>query len=78
MIGAFSDTTLRALKNIPTMKALSPKGLNVMDILYYDQVLIAKDAMTTIGERLEKKKKAFVEKSPAKTAKAPAKKGGKS
>lgn len=54
VIGNFSAETLRSVRNIPTCKALAPAGLNVFDILNHDQVLITKESLAAVVDRLKK------------------------
>lgn len=53
VIGNFSPETLRSVRNMPCNKALSADGLNVFDILNHDQVLITKDALAKVTEKLK-------------------------
>jgi len=45
--GAFKLST----RNIPTIKTLYPEGLNVRDLLLYDNLFILKDAIPTSSEK---------------------------
>jgi large subunit ribosomal protein L4 len=54
IVADVSESSLRAVRNIPTAKALSPKGLNVFDLLKFEQVLLTKDALKQISTRLQK------------------------
>lgn len=42
----------RAARNLPHVKVLLVKGLNVYDLLYYDDVICPKDALAQVQERL--------------------------
>jgi len=55
IIGIMSDMTKRAFRNLTTFKAVNPKAINVLDILKYDQVLLTKEALEIVNERLAKK-----------------------
>lgn len=57
IVGDASVESLRAVRNIQTIKSLSPKGLNVFDLLKFEQVLITKSALAQITERLKKTEK---------------------
>lgn len=54
IVGDVSDATLRSVRNLKSLKALSPKGLNVFDLLKFDQVFLTKEALSQITERLKK------------------------
>ncbi len=54
IVGAVSAATLRSVRNISTIKALAPAGLNVFDLLKFERVLITKEALTQVTERLKK------------------------
>lgn len=41
-----------AARNLPHVKVLLVKGLNVYDLLYYDDVICPKDALAQVQERL--------------------------
>ena len=43
-----SETVERSARNIPGVKVLAVQGLNVYDILKYENLVIAKDALTRI------------------------------
>jgi large subunit ribosomal protein L4 len=57
VIGNFSPETFRSVRNIPNCKALATEGLNVFDILHHDHVLITKDALAKVTDRLQGTKK---------------------
>ena len=58
VVGDVSAATLRSVRNIQNAKALSPKGLNVFDLLKFEQVLLTKEALSQVTERLKKAPKA--------------------
>jgi large subunit ribosomal protein L4 len=66
IVGEVTAETLRAVRNIQTLKALSAKGLNVFDLLKFDQVLLTKDALSQVTERLKKAPKKVVKKAEKK------------
>lgn len=47
---ASNKTIYRASSNIPKVKSLDPKSLNVYDVLRYKQILIEKDAVAAIND----------------------------
>jgi large subunit ribosomal protein L4 len=53
LVGEVSAETKRSIRNIPTCKVLAPEGLNVFDLLKFDQVLITKASLAQINERLK-------------------------
>ncbi len=55
IIGDVSEKTSRSVRNIPTIKALSPKGLNVFDVLNHDQVVITKGALADLTQKFKKR-----------------------
>ena len=55
IIGDLSVETKRSMRNLKSCNALSPKGLNVYDVLKHDRVLITKDGLVEITERLKAK-----------------------
>lgn len=50
MIGNFSETSLRALRNLSWCKVLPPEGVNVRDILKHKKVLLTKETVSWISE----------------------------
>lgn len=54
IVGDVNDKTLRSIRNIPSAKVLSPKGLNVFDVLSHEQVLVTKSALGELTKRLAK------------------------
>jgi len=67
LVGDFSDSTLRAIENIPGVKALKVVALNVKDVLAHDWLLLTKGAFewceTNLSvkakvKKIEKKEKA--------------------
>jgi large subunit ribosomal protein L4 len=54
IVGEVSPLTRRAVRNLQSTKALSSSGLNVFDLLKYDQVLLTKEALKQVSERLGK------------------------
>lgn len=58
VIGNITPTTLRSVRNIPSCKALAVEGLNVFDILHHDFVLVTKDGLSKVNDRLKKAPKA--------------------
>jgi large subunit ribosomal protein L4 len=45
----------KSARNIPTVKVLRVEGLNCYDILHHDNIIILKDSLPMIEERLGKK-----------------------
>jgi large subunit ribosomal protein L4 len=52
IMGEVSENVEKSARNIPSVKSISSLGLNVMDLLYYDKILITKDAVSKIEEVL--------------------------
>lgn len=50
--GRASDAFLRAARNLPFLNILSHEGLNVYDVLRHDRVLVEKEAVQALEERL--------------------------
>ncbi len=48
----YDDNTLLSLRNLTGVKFLTAEGINVYDILYYDQLIITKEAVERIEEVL--------------------------
>ncbi|MBN8554050.1 MAG: 50S ribosomal protein L4 [Deltaproteobacteria bacterium] len=53
LIGDLSTETKRSMQNLASSKFLSPEGLNVMDLLKFDQILITKDSLAKVNDRLK-------------------------
>ena len=53
VVGEFSETTMRSVRNITFCKAILPAGLNVFDILHHDQVLIVKSSLGAINDKFK-------------------------
>ena len=72
------ETTMKSVRNIQGVKALSPGGLNVFDILHHKYLVIVENALSDVEARFNGAKAAKVEEEvvaakPAKAAKAAAK-----
>mgnify|MGYP001156773829 CR=1 FL=1 len=50
--GSLSNEFTKAISNIPNSKVISQIGANVYDILKYNKLLITKDAVKMLEERL--------------------------
>jgi large subunit ribosomal protein L4 len=49
---AADENVEKSSRNIPGVKSITSRGLNVYDILYHDKVLVTKDAVSKIEEVL--------------------------
>jgi len=47
-MGASDENTVRASRNIPTVKALPAANLNVLDLLTYDHLILTKDGIDVL------------------------------
>ncbi len=47
-----SENVEKSARNIPGVKSINSLGLNVLDLLYHDKILITKDAVSKIEEVL--------------------------
>jgi large subunit ribosomal protein L4 len=65
----------RSVANIKKVKFLAPEGINVFDILKYKTVVISKDAVTSLSDRLSDKAPKAKKPTPEKASDKPAKAG---
>lgn len=54
VVGSADEVTKRSMRNMTNCKLLDPAGLNVFDLLKHDQVILTKDALSKIQDRLKK------------------------
>lgn len=47
---AFDDNVALSARNIPGVKFLTAEGLNVLDVMVYDKLIITKDAVSKVEE----------------------------
>lgn len=47
---AFEDNVALSARNIPGVKFLTAEGLNVLDVMVYDKLIITKDAVSKVEE----------------------------
>ena len=52
IIGRENLELVKSVRNLPNAKFLPPEGVNVMDVLRYDTLLVTADAAKQIEERL--------------------------
>jgi large subunit ribosomal protein L4 len=52
VMGEVSENVEKSARNIPGVKSINSLGLNVVDLLYHDKILITKDAVSKIEEVL--------------------------
>ena len=53
VLGQADERVERAIRNLPDAKALRVEGLNVYDVLRYRRLVLTKDAVARIEERLK-------------------------
>lgn len=54
VVDEISNDLRRSARNIPSVKVISYKGLNVYDLLFYDMLILTKDGLAKVEEGLEK------------------------
>ncbi len=54
IVGNLSTETMRSLKNVPSIKGLSPAGVNVYDILRHDFLFVTKASIKELNDRVER------------------------
>ncbi len=50
--GEFTDAVAKSARNIPGVKFVTAEGINVLDVLGYDKLVITKDAVAKVEEVL--------------------------
>lgn len=54
VVDEVSNNLRRSARNIPSVKVISHKGLNVYDLLFYDLLILTKDGLAKVEEGLER------------------------
>lgn len=53
VIGKFDETTFRAARNVQSILLMSAEEVNAEHLLYYDKIVITKDALEVLASRTE-------------------------